>query len=109
MYKAKGTRESKRDVRGLVAYMSVSLKNYQAAQNFLKMYHKQVQNLLIFPYGYRETGISYQGHEIRIKSFSTYNIFYVINERTRQIIILRVLKNRQNWKTTLQDEDSYSF
>ena len=109
MYKVKGTRESKRDVRDLTAYMCFSLKNNEAAQNFLKTYHKQIQNLRIFPYGYRETGITYRGYEIRIKPFSTYNIFYVINEKSRQIIILRILKNRQNWKVILQDEENYSF
>ena len=109
MYKVIDTRESIRDVRSLAVYMRFSLKNSQAAQNFLKNYYKQVENLLIFPYGYRGTGIIYQGYEIRIKPFSTYNIFFSINEKTHQIIILRILKNRQDWNSILQNENRYSF
>ena len=60
---------------------------------------KQAKSLTIFPLGYRGIRLGYQGYEIRIKPFSTYNIFYVVDNKSNQITILRVLKDRQNWKT----------
>lgn len=109
MYKIRETKETKQDLRKLVAHMLYSLMNGQAASNFLNQYEKQLQNLIIFPFGYRRIGIKYQGYEIRMKPFLTYNIFFVVDEKTHQITILRVLKDRQNWKNMLHNEDEYSF
>ena len=89
--------------------MIFSLKNEQAAINFLKQYYKQVQNLATFPFAYRGIGIMYHGYEIRMKPFLTYNVFFVVDEKTNQITILRVLKDRQNWKNRLHNKDEYSF
>lgn len=109
MYKLKLTKESGNGVNSLAAYMSYSLKNRQATANFLRQYNNQVQNLTVFPFGYRGIGIMYKGYEIRIKPFLTYNIFFVVDKKTNQITILRVLKDRQNWKNMLHNEDEYSF
>lgn len=84
MYRLRTTKEVGNDVDNLVAYMIYSLKNGQAASNFLDQYEKQIQNLTTFPFGYVDT-------------------------KNCQITILRVLKDRQNWKTVLHNEDEYSF
>ena len=109
MFNLRTTKEVGNDVDNLVAYIVYSLKNGQAASRFLEQYDKQILNLAIFPYGYRGIGIKYQGYEIRMKPFLTYNIFFVVDEKTHQITILRVLKDRQNWKNMLHNEDKYSF
>ena len=109
MYNLKITKEAGNDVDNLAAYMAYSLKNGQAAQHFLKEYHKRIQSLSIFPFGYRGIEIEYQGYEIRMKPFSSYNIFFVVDALKQQITILRVLKDRQNWKAILHNEDEYSF
>lgn len=109
MYKLRETREARIDLENLVAYMIYSLKNGQAALDFLKLYRSKIDNLIIFPLAYRGTSFTYQGYEIRIKPFSTYNLFYVVDINTYQITILRVLKNRQNWKVMFQNESTYSF
>ena len=89
--------------------MNYVLKNEQAANNFLNQYDKQIQNLTIFPFGYRGTDIQYHDYEIHLKPFSTYNIFYIIDAIQRQIVILRILKDRQNWNYSLQAGNNYSF
>lgn len=109
MYKVKPTIEAIIDVRNLAAYMSVSLKNIQAASNFLNLYNKQIQNLSLFPYAYRNIDFEYDGYQIRHKIFLSYNIFYVVDEENHQITILRVLKNRQDWTMILQNQNKYSF
>ena len=109
MFNLVQTKEAGRDLDNLVAYMMYSLKNGQAANNFLSEYERQIHNLVIFPFGYRGVSFEYQGYEIHLKTFSSYNIFFVIDDLKHQIIILRVLKDRQNWKAILQNEDTYSF
>lgn len=109
MYKLIQTREARDDLENLVVYMIYSLKNRQAASSFLDQYKKGIQNLTLFPFGYREIGFKYQGYEIRVKPFSSYNIFFVADGKAQQIIILRVLKNRQNWRNILYRENKYSF
>lgn len=109
IFNLRTTKEVGNDINILVAYMIYSLKNGQAASRFLKQYDKQIQNLTIFPLGYRSIGITYRGYKIRIKPFLTYNIFFVVDEIKNQITILRVLKDRQNWKSILHNEDKYSF
>lgn len=109
MYRLRETREARRDLTNLAAYMIYSLKNGQAAKDFLKSYKKQIHNLAIFPLAYRGVSFGYQGKEIRLKTFSSYNIFFVVDAKEQQITVLRVLKDRQNWKAILQDEEEYSF
>ena len=109
MYKVIHSETARKDVDNLVAYMIYSLKNYQAASNFFNLYDKQISNLKIFPYAYRDIGYEYQGYKIHIKPFSTYNIFYVVDETTHQIIILRILKNRQDWRNIMYYVNDFSF
>ena len=109
MYKLKPTREARDDVRNLAAYMMYSLKNLQAATGFLKKYDQQIRNLTLFPFAYRGIGFEYHGYEIRMLTFSSYNILFTVDVENNQIIILRVLKDRQNWKFILGKEDEYSF
>ena len=109
VFEIRETREAKLDLKQLAAYMIYSLKNGKAASNFLDQYKKQIQNLATFPFGYREIGFKYQGYEIRMKPFSSYNIFFVVDAMKHQITILRVLKNRQDWRTILHSENQYSF
>lgn len=108
-YSIKESLEALHDVERLAAYMMNPLKNEQAAKNFLNRYDKEAKRLSEFPYGYRGVSFEYRGYEIRLKVFSTYNIFFIIDTEENQIVILRVLKDRQNWKAILQDEDEYSF
>ena len=100
-YRLIETKEAVDDVQNLVRYILVKFNNKDAAINLLDRYDIEVQKLLSFPQGYRGIGVEYRGYEIRIKSFETYNIFFVISEKTKKIVVLRVLKNSQNWKRSL--------
>ena len=109
MYKMRQTGEARNDLKNLTVYMIYTLRNVQAAINFMKRYKKEISNLIMFPYAYRDIGYTYQGYAIRLKPFSTYNIFYVVDETTHQITILRILKNRQDWKCIMNNVQDYSF
>ena len=103
------TIEAVDDVINFASYMLKEFKNQKAADDFLEKYDNEVKKLGFFPIGYRGIGLEYRGYEIRIKQFGTYNIFFVIDYAEQEVIILRVLKDRQNWIDILQINTTYHF
>ncbi len=103
------TIEAVDDVINFAAYMIRELKNQKAADDFLDRYDNEAKKLGFFPTGYRGIGLEYRGYEIRIKPFGTYNIFFVIDYIEQNVIILRILKDRQNWNDILQLQVTYHF
>ena len=108
-YRLRVTREASEDVTGLAGYIARKFANIDAALNFLDKYDKEVQRLTNFPFGYRGVSFEYRGYEIRIKSFGTYNVFFTVDIAEKQVFVLRVLKDRQDWKTILGSQDEYHF
>lgn len=103
------TREAIDDVVNLAKYMIDKFKNASAAGRFVNEYEKQIELLSAFPFSYGGIGIEYRGYEIRIKPFDTYNLFFVVDTENETIIILRVLKNLQNWQKLIRSDDDYHF
>lgn len=108
-YNVTETLEAVDDVINFASYMIREFKNQKAADDFLDRYDDEVKQLGFFPTGYRGIGLEYRGYEIRIKPFGTYNIFFVIDYMEQKVIILRVLKDRQNWSEILQLQVTYRF
>lgn len=107
MYKIRETLEAVKDVTDFAIYMIEKFKNPKAAYDFLARYDKEIQQLKTFPFCYRGISFEYQGMEIRLKPYDTYNIFFVVEQNIQEIIILRVLKDIQNWKAILSGETDY--
>lgn len=108
-YKVVVTQEALEDVSNLAIYMIDTFKNQKAADDFLDAYDKQVEVLGTFPIGYRGISIEYRGYEIRLKPFDTYNMFFIVDDKLGQIVILCLLKNLQDWKQILRMETEYHF
>lgn len=106
-YKLHETREAVEDVAGMAEYIVRRFANPDAALSFLNQYDKEVQRLMNFPFGYRGVSFEYRGYEIRIKSFDTYNIFFTVDIEEGRVYVLRVLKDRQDWKTILGRQTKY--
>ena len=94
-------------IRQIVEVCGVTRQTFY--RNFLDKYDKEVQRLTNFPFGYRGVSFEYRGYEIRIKSFGTYNVFFTVDIAEKQVFVLRVLKDRQDWKTILGSQDEYHF
>ena len=94
-------------IRQIVEVCGVTRQTFY--RNFLDKYDKEVQRLTNFPFGYRGVSFEYRGYEIRIKSFGTYNVFFTVDIAEKQVFVLRVLKDRQDWKTILGSQDKYHF
>lgn len=106
-YKLHETREAVEDVAGMAEYIVRRFANPDATLSFLNQYDKEVQRLMNFPFGYRGVSFEYRGYEIRIKSFDTYNIFFTVDIEEGRVYVLRVLKDRQDWKTILGRQTEY--
>lgn len=105
MYKIRETQEAMRDVTNLALYIIEEFGNQKAAMDFLDRYDEKIQGLRTFPFGYRGIGFEYRGYEIRMKPYDTYNIFFVVDHE--EIIVLRVLKDREDWQAILLNHSSY--
>lgn len=108
-YRVLETREALEDVSNLAIYMINTFKNQKAADDFFNAYDRQVKNLCVFPIGYRGISIEYRGYEIHLKPFDTYNLFFIVDNDMGRIVILRLLKNLQDWKRILRIETEYHF
>lgn len=108
-YSIRETNEAVQDVTALAAYMVDEFKNHKAALDFLDRYDIEVSRLSSFPFGYRGISIEYRGYEIRLKPFGTYNVFFVVNTEENIIVILRVLKDRQDWQSIIRSENEFHY
>lgn len=108
-YSVTETDEAINDVINFAKYIKYHLGNSKAAKDFVDAYDTVSRELSIFPKGYRGIGLEYRDHEIRIMPFGTYNIFFVIDEMQHEIVILRVLKDLQNWNHILRVNNKYHF
>ena len=108
-YSITETDESISDVINLAKYIKYHLENPKTAEDFVAVYDIASRELSIFPKGYRGIDLEYWNYEIRIKPFGTYNIFFVVDEKQHEIVILRVLKDLQNWNQILRVKNKYHF
>ena len=108
-YRLQTTREATEDVAGMAEYIVEKFKNLDAAFSFLDKYDTEVERLKTFPFGYRGVSFEYRGYEIRIKSFDTDNVFFSVDIEDHCVYILRVLKDRQDWKSIMANPLEYHF
>lgn len=108
-YNLRETKESIEDMSKLAVYMIEEFKNHKAALDFLDRFDYEIKALSLFPFGYRGISIEYRGYEIKLKPFGTYNIFFVVDTVENNIIILRVLKDRQDWQSIIRLQTQYHF
>lgn len=108
-YSITETDETISDVINFAKHIKYHFGNPKAAEDFVNAYDSVSEKLSVFPHGYRGIGLEYRGYEIRIKPFGTYNIFFAIDEENHEIVILRVLKDLQNWNRILQINNDYHF
>ncbi len=74
---------------------------------FLELYDMTIANMSVYPDGFSGTSIYHRGYEIHILPFGNYNMFFIIEEKKKRIIMLRVLYQKQDWNTILKLENLY--
>ena len=89
--------EDKKESQGLIYQDS---ENLQYAENFSNKIKSAIKALDPFAEGYEKTGYNIEGLEIYYKPYSTYLIFFVVEDAT--VTVIRVLKDRMYWQAILR-------
>lgn len=107
MYKILETLEAINDLTNLAIYIYHEFSNELAAERLINTYSYQLEILQDLPSAYYSTEFYYRNYLIRKCSCENINIFYIIDDRHKQIIILRVFHTLQNWHEELNSTSEY--
>ena len=95
------TKTAKRDLWEITYYISIVLQNKSASKNLrVKIYDKAYQ-VGTFPYAnsvYENKHIKYQYRSFRVKN---YRLFYIIDEKQKEILIMRIMYKKRNFNELL--------
>lgn len=97
MYRIQFLETALDDLKEIVTYISHTLQNPVAAENFTKDLLSQIDTLSEFPYlcpSYRP--IKPLKQEYRRLHVKNYFVFYWVNEQQKEITIARVIYSRRN-------------
>ena len=99
-YKIVISKEALLDIKSTKKYILDTFKYREYAENFSKKIKKAIKELDSFPRGYEDTGYVIEGLSVYFKPYSTYLIFFVIEDAT--ITVIRVLKDRMYWQSIIR-------
>lgn len=100
-YKIKYTYSGRDDIKEKKQYILDTFKYRGLAKRFADKIKTAVEDLRVFPLGYKATGFRYRGYDIHIKSYDSYLLFFTVDREQSEVIILRILQDRQNWEYIL--------
>ncbi len=99
-YKILLSKDALADIRETKKYILTTFKYREYAENFSRKIKKAVRELNVFPTSYESTGYVIDGLEIYYKPYSTYLIFFVVEDNT--VTVIRVLKDRMYWQSIIK-------
>ncbi len=99
-YKIVISKDALLDIKSTKKYILDTFKYREYAENFSKKIKKAIEELDSFPRGYEDTGYVIEGLSIYFRPYSTYIIFFVVEEST--ITVIRVLKDRMYWQSIIK-------
>ncbi len=98
-YKIILSKDALQDIKNTKTYILQTFMYREYAENFSKKIRSAIKALDPFAEGYEKTGFNVEGLEIYYKPYSTYLIFFVVEEAT--VTVIRVLKDRMYWQAII--------
>ena len=98
-YKIVLSKDALQDIKNTKAYILQTFMYREYAENFSKKIKAVIKALDPFAEGYEKTGYNIEGLEIYYKPYSTYLIFFVVEDAT--VTVIRVLKDRMYWQAII--------
>ena len=95
-YKIVLSKDVLQDIKNTKAYI---LQTFMYREYFSKKIKAVIKALDPFAEGYEKTGYNIEGLEIYYKPYSTYLIFFVVEDAT--VTVIRVLKDRMYWQAII--------
>lgn len=99
-YKIRLTPEAKNDIARIKRYILTTFKYRETAEAFSKNMKRAISKLSPFSEAYTKTGLLIQGFDAYYKPYSTYLIFFVVQED--KVIVIRILKDRMYWQSIIK-------
>ncbi|MBT9779388.1 type II toxin-antitoxin system RelE/ParE family toxin [Clostridium sp. MCC353] len=99
-YKIRLTPEARSDIAEIKKYILTTFKYRETAEDFSKKMKHSISKLSPFSEAYAKTGLSIQNFEVYYKPYSTYLIFFVVQED--KVIVIRILKDRMYWQPIIK-------
>ncbi len=94
---------AKRDIIAKKKYINETFKYAAFGERFIDRIKKALRELRSFPLSCISTEIKYHGTSIYMKISGQYLIFFVVDSQIPEIIILRVLQDKENWKYIIKE------
>lgn len=98
-YKILLSKDALQDIKNNKSYILKNFKYREYAENFSKKIKKTIKELDPFAEGYEKTGFLIEGLEVYYKPYSTYLIFFVVEDTA--VTVVRVLKDRMYWQAII--------
>ena len=98
-YRITLSKDALQDIKNLKTYILQTFMYREYAENFSKKIKSAIKALDSFAEGYEKTGYNIEGLEIYYKPYSTYLLFFVVEDTT--ITVIRVLKDRMYWQAII--------
>ena len=98
-YKILLSKDALQDIKDNKSYILKNFKYREYAENFSKKIKKAIKELDPFAEGYEKTGFLIEGLEVYYKPYSTYLIFFVVEDV--MVTVVRVLKDRMYWQAII--------
>lgn len=99
-YKIILSKDALLDIKNTKTYILQTFMYKEYAENFSKKMKSAIKSLDPFAEGYEKTGYTIEKLEIYYKPYSTYLIFFAVEDTT--VIVIRVLKDRMYWQSILR-------
>ena len=99
-YKIVLAKDALQDIKNTKSYVLQTFRYREYAENFSRKIKSAIKALDPFAEGYEKTGYNIEGLEIYYKPYSTYLIFFVVEDMTMTVV--RVLKDRMYWQAILR-------
>lgn len=105
MYKVKLSKAAKSDLKNAAFYIAYELKNETAAKRLLDQANKQLSALSETPECCPLVRDSFlAANAVRMMTIRKYLAFYIIQEESHSVFVLRIIHSRRDWTSILTDE-----
>ena len=94
------SKDDLQDIKSIKTYILQTFMYREYAENFSRKIKSAIKALDPFAEGYEKTGYIIDGFEIYYKPYSTYLIFFVVEDMT--VTVIRVLKDRMYWQAIIK-------
>ena len=89
-------------MRNMKKYILDTFKYRELGVSFSKKMKEATKSLKILPTGNVAVGLVYHGYDIYLKFYRTYLFFYIVDESTKTVTVLRVMQDGMDWKSILK-------